>query len=100
MIVETSDRLSEGPLFRVIVTGPVASVQVISKGLPASTSAKSPAVLVKETVALAMPARMDMRMNFILAAVVEYLYRIKESVEDKKSCSMLEEYQWALMRFA
>ncbi len=67
----TSCKLSEGPLFRVMVTGPVAPDQVISNGLPASISLKS--LLVKATLALARPARMkDGMMNFILVDFVGY----------------------------
>lgn len=61
----TSARLSEGPLFRVMVTGPVAPDQVMSKALPASMALKL--LLVKATLALARPARMtDEMKNFIL----------------------------------
>jgi len=40
-IVAPSFKLDEGPLFRLIVTGPEASIQVISKGVPAAIPVKS-----------------------------------------------------------
>lgn len=62
--------MSEGPDFRVTVTGPSASAQVISKGVPASISLKS--LLVRATVAQATPARTrEEMMNFILVDYVE-----------------------------
>jgi len=65
VIVETVLRASAGPSFRVMVTGPVASAQVIVKGSPASIPLKSS--LVRMTLAAAKPARMiDEMVNFIL----------------------------------
>lgn len=67
MISPTVWRLSESPFFKVRVTAPAASVQVMSKGLPAVIPSKL--VLVNWTAQAGRAARRMVTKTFFILTV-------------------------------